>query len=64
MPYSQDETFDIPENFNPCGGRAAFANSGSDDVEDSESSEEDDEENVFMNSSAEKQVEVVDDFFQ
>ena len=65
LPYSQDETFDIPENFNPCGGKVVFGNGdGSYDADGDDVLEEDEEETVIVNSTSEMQEEVMDDFFQ
>ena len=65
LPYSQEETFDIPENFNPCGIKTISSVISNNNTTDDISEEYDDEEeSVVVNTSSEEQEEVMDDFFQ
>ena len=71
LPYSQDEKFDLPENFDPCGGTHLIVD---EDVEESETDMESDdssgeEENTIVvpkqtKKSVEVEVEAVEDFFE
>ena len=76
LPYSQDEKFDIPENFDPCGGGYIVPDEDEDDNEIL--IEEDDVENPTVTEKSESsvvvpkpskkkgevEVEAVDDFFE
>ena len=76
LPYSQDEKFDIPENFDPCGGGYIVPDEDEDDNEIL--IEEDDVENPTVTEKSESSVvvpkpsknkgeveaEAVDDFFE
>ena len=74
LPYSQEEKFELPENFDPCGvGRYSTAAEDEDYVEEADDAdadvviEEGDADAVVSKSlkkSAEIEVEAVDDFFE
>ena len=72
LPYSQDEKFDIPENFDPCGSSRLVSLSADEeeeeDIDDSEITSEETDVNAVVSKSlkksAEIEVEAVEDFFE
>ena len=64
LPYSQEETFDIPEDFNPCGNKAVFVNKNNDENGEDISDDNEEEGDSNVNFESKEQEEVMDDFFQ
>jgi penicillin-binding protein 1A len=72
LPYSQEEKFELPENFDPCGDSRYISVSddsdAEDDINDADAVLEEDDVNVVVSKSlkksAEIEVEAVEDFFE
>ena len=47
LPYSQEEKFDIPKDFNPCGSLLLYDNSNDEDSADADESEGESAEEGF-----------------